>query len=829
MKTLSEQQRLVVEYWQGPVLVMAPVGTGKTLALAGRAAAAVAGGMQAGRLLCLSFTNRAAREVASRVGEGVNCMTFHALCATVLRAEAGALGLPGDFVIYDEEDASEIAGRVADLHGLMAEGKRDRVRFAVWQALSSARLERWDAERPRLAADVFQHKLRDSGLWEAYRMPEVSYPRILEDYVRMLRESHAVDFTDLILGVVTLWEENAERLARWQRKWDWIQVDEVQDTSRVEYRILCQLAGPHRQLSFFGDVDQTIYEWRGSAPYEILDHYRREYQPMEVHFEENFRSTQRILSACESVITKHPKALTKRIVAVSKVEGAPVEKKEFADSRSEYGWIGSRILEWKQSEGKDWRDFAVLVRTNFTARDISSSFERMGVPHVRVEEEKFFERVEIKAALAHLKLLRNPFDASSLHRYLQVPPKGIGEVTLNKLAGAGREAGLRMGDLLQVMTHEQGEPFGGLLHAWAENRVVVLDTETTGLDTEEDEVVELAAVRCGVGGVVGELERLAMPANPSLWGRLEEAAGVHGLTRAKVEAEGVNPRVVLAELAAFCEGCFVVGHNLEAYDWPLLRSEMGRLGVAMPQVLGRADTLEIARRMLPLRRFRLADVVKALGCQVRHAHRAMEDVRMTVDVLGLLVSKLESGAPARRGAVAEFGKKFLPLAVQMDEWRNRVGQERPPELLELMLVEGGIRDHFGGQKDGEARLERLEELRRIVRGLDSGLSNADKALDRVLEATALGLDLERQLGDDDKVRILTVHQSKGLEFDTVFVAKAVEGEFPSWRSVREGRTEEEHRLFYVAISRARRLLCVSWPLVDERGKRQSKSRYLGML
>jgi DNA helicase II / ATP-dependent DNA helicase PcrA len=829
MKNLSGQQRLVVERWGAPVLVMAPVGTGKTLALAERAAAAVAGGLTAGRLLCLSFTNRAAREVSSRVGEGVNCMTFHALCATVLRAEAGALGLPGDFVIYDEEDASEIAGRVADLHGLVVEGKRDRVRFLVWQALSSARLERWDAEKPRMASEVFAEKLRASGLWETYRMPEVSYPRMLEDYVRMLRESHAVDFTDLVLGVVTLWEENADSLARWQRKWDWIQVDEVQDTSRVEYRILCQLAGQHRQLSFFGDVDQTIYEWRGSSPYEILEHYRREYQPLEVHFEENFRSTQNILSACEAVITKHPKALTKRIVAVSQVEGSPVEKQEFADSKSEYGWIGSRILEWKESEGKDWRDFAVLVRTNFTARDISASFERMGVPHVRVEEEKFFERVEIKAALAHLKLLRNPHDASSQHRYLQVPPKGIGEVTLAKLAGAPREAGLRLGDLLQMATHEEGDPFGGLLRAWAENRVVVLDTETTGLDTEEDEVVEVAAVRCGVDGVVGELERLAMPANPALWGRLEEASGVHGLTRAKVEAEGVNPKVVLAELAAFCRGCFVVGHNLEAYDWPLLRSEMGRLQVELPEILGRGDTLEIARRMLPLRRFRLADVVKALGCQVRHAHRAMEDVRMTVDVLGILVGKLVEGTAARREAVEEHGKKFLRLAAQMDGWREEARVKRPLELLDLMLVDGGLRDYFGGQKDGEVRMERLEELRKVFGRLDNGVSSVKRALDGVLEATALGLDLERQLGDEDQVRILTVHQSKGLEFDTVFVAKAVEGEFPSWRSVREGRTEEEHRLFYVAISRARRRLCVSWPKVDERGKRQAKSRYLGLM
>jgi DNA helicase-2/ATP-dependent DNA helicase PcrA len=802
----NELQQRVIDHWQHPVLVMAPVGTGKTMTLAARAAAALAGGVKPERMLCLSFTNRAAREVNERIGAAVRCSTFHALCANILRVEAQVLGLPGDFVIYDEEDCTEIASRVAQRHQIVVEGQHQRLRFTLWQAISEARLARFESgAKPR---EVFHQKLKESGLWPAFRPPEFDFAAIAKDYVGLLRESHAVDFTDLILGVNTLLADYPERQAAWRARYEWIQVDEVQDTSRAEYRILDILARDHHQLSFFGDVDQTIYEWRGSAPQEILEHYKREYAPFVVHFEENFRSTRKILGACERVIRAHPQALTQRILPSSQQEGEPVRVLPFGSPNEEYDWIAAQIIEDQRKYALRWCDFAVLVRTNFTARDISEALEGAGVPHARVEEEKFFQRAEIKTAIAHLRILRNQNEANSLHRYLQTPPKGIGEATLRKVADLPREAGLRLGDLLLPATHQHLDPFGPLLNGPA----VVVDVETTGKEVTLDEVVELAALKGEV-----EFHRLLKPTRAETWQRLEEASRVHGIDRQRLEAEGQDPGLVFAEFAEFVRGHVVVGHNLESFDWPLILRQSG-LSFA---IAGTADTLEMSRRLLDLHRYRLENVVEALGVEKRTAHQAMEDVRMTADVLAHLKLKLEEEAETRRNVVSKVGNRFVELAAQLADWRERAQRQSPLQSLDMVLYEGLLLEHFSRMEDGEQRLEHLEELRRIV--------GQAATLDGALEVAALGLDLERQLGGEDRVRILTVHQAKGLEFDTVFVAKAVEGEFPSWRSMRENRLDEEHRLFYVAVSRARNRLYVSWQQRDGRGRSVSSSRYLKAL
>lgn len=785
------------------MLVMAPVGTGKTMALAERAARAIQNGIAPERMLCLSFTNRAAREVQQRVGEHVQCSTFHALCALILRTESASLGLPADFIVYDEEDATELTGRLAQRHEIDVPGQWNRVRYALWQALSDARLAKYESgKRPR---EVFHQSLAQSGLWPAYKLPELNFAGLVVDYVAMLRDSHAVDFTDLILGVVTLFEENPDRLNWWRARYDWIQVDEVQDTSRAEYRILDSLASQHKQLSFFGDVDQTIYEWRGSAPYEILDQYKRDYNPTVIHFEENFRSTKRILEVCERVIVSHPQALTKRIVPNSAQEGSPVLIKPFVTAREEYDWVANEILEAHQRDNKRWRDYAILVRTNFTARDVSEALERSGVPHVRVEEEKFFQRAEIKAAIAHLRILRNAQESNALHRFLQVPPKGIGEATLEKISNLPKEVGLRLGDLLLPTTHEYGDPFGPLFT----QTTVIVDIETTGLDIHLDEVVELAALKGDE-----EFYRILRPTKPETWARLEAAAKIHGVTRDRIEREGIDAALAYEEFRQFVDGCVVVGHNLEAFDWPLILNQ-SRLNF---NIAGLADTLEISRRVLKLNRYKLENVVEALKVPRREAHRAMEDVRMTADVLDELKKLLQAHEAQRRQAVAQVGKRFIELAAQVHDWRARARTQTPLESLDMVLYEGLLKEHFGRDETGESRLENLEELRHIIAKMST--------LDEALEVASLGLDLERQLGDEDKVRILTVHQSKGLEFATVFVVKAVEGEFPSWRSIKDGNLDEEHRLFYVAVSRAREHLYISHQQRDSRGRGQTPSRYL---
>ncbi len=811
---LSQLQQKVIDAWDRPVLVMAPVGTGKTLSLARRAANAMAHGVEAGRMLCLSFTNRAAREVRSRLGAEVNCSTFHALCARILRGESTGLGLPGDFVIYDEDDCTEIVGRLLTEMQLPELSHSGKIRYAIWQALCTARLAPYDEEPPRKGKDAFEAGLKASGIWPAYQVPEIPFATLLGRYVNVLRDAHAVDFTDLVLGVITLWEENPRSLEYWRGRFHWIQVDEVQDTSRGEYRILDALAHEHRQLSFFGDVDQTIYEWRGSAPHALLEQYKAHYRPLVIHYEENFRSTRRILEFCERVITSHPEALTKRILPQSEVEGEAVLHREFATSREEYAWLAETLPEHRARHGLQWSDMAVLTRTNFTGRDVSEALERAGVPHVRVEEEKFFQRAEVKCAIAHLRLMVNPSESAALFRFLSTPPKGIGEATVAKLTEAPREWGLKLSDLLRPETIATGDPHAALLEAFSRGDVTVLDTETTGLEIGLDEAVELAARRAG-----REFYRIIRPSEERLWVRLDEASRIHGITRERVEAEGVPAEQALAEFQRFIEGSVVVGHNVTHYDWPLLQRQSGG-GL---EAAGVADTLDLARRLLKLNRYRLENVVQHLGLERRDAHHAMEDVLMTEEVLAALVPRLEAHATERRALVAAVAPRFAPWAQELAQWRRATAGQSAAQALEFLLEAAGIRNYFGRQDHGEERVLHLDELVRVARSL------GERPIGALLEVASLGLDLERQLAGEDKVRILTVHQAKGLEFDSVFLVKAVDGEFPSWRSRKEGRLDEEHRLFYVAVSRAKRFLAISNAQRDQQGRRQSASPYLASL
>jgi len=237
------------------------------------------------------------------------------------------------------------------------------------------------------------------------------------------------------------------------------------------------------------------------------------------------------------------------------------------------------------------------------------------------------------------------------------------------------------------------------------------------------------------------------------------------------------------------------------------------------------DTLDLTRRFHRLPRYRLEDIARALKLNKSPTHKAADDVEATVALLAELMPKLQSGAEARRAAVQRDGLRFQPLAAQLAEWREHVAAERPADVLHRVLEEGGLLRYYEKEEDGDTRIAHLQELERLFRRYDNPLLPARDALIQELNLAALGSDVERQAGEEDRVLILTVHQAKGLEFDTVFVANATDNEFPSQRSQREGREPEEHRLFYVALSRARKRLYVTWPRVNAWGKRQVLTRY----
>ncbi|WP_321476304.1 3'-5' exonuclease [uncultured Paludibaculum sp.] len=832
-ETLNPEQREAVEAWNLALLVMAPVGTGKTNVLALRAANAVEQGVAPSSILCLSFTNKAAREVKDRLtrhlgrrGGEVTAKTFHGLCAQILRVEAPAVGWDRDFLIYDEEDCRSILGEVARRANIKPpDDERDSFEFLLFDAAARARLSEFDDEVPRTPQQVFDSCLRDSRASFLQYRGGLMFKPLLTEYVHALRDCHAVDFADLIAGVNRLFKENPEALERWQSKFSWIQVDEIQDTNRGEYRPLALLAARHRRLSLFGDIDQTIYQWRGSVPLRILAEYKSAFAPVhEIRFTRNYRSTRRILEACERLIRACPGALTKHIVPQQAEEGEPLRVYEADDARDEARWIRNQVQTLVEEQGVQLGQIAVLTRSNFTSREVSRNFTALGLPHLQVDQFKFFQRAEIKEALAHLRLLLNPHDANSLMRYLKTPPKGVGEATIEALAGAPRQAGLKPADLLSPSTFEFGDPFRPLLEAARAGRVVVFDIETTGLAVGDDEIVEIAAARCDGSSVLAEFHAYLKPSRP-----VGDSEPIHHLSDEFLAREGRDPGQVLREFELFCDGCVLAGHNVALFDVPMVRSVCARLGLPAWGAVQVFDTLDLTRRFHRLPRYKLGEICSRLGLRSIPTHRADADVAATVELLQVLLPRLEEGALARVSAVKQYGPKFKPLAEKMEQWRQFLAVERPHELLERILHESGLIKHYERDASDAPRREHLDELLSLFQRFDDLSMQPMDATIHVLSVASLGKEIDGQAVDEDKVLLLTVHQAKGLEFDTVFIAGAADGEFPNRRSVKEGLEDEEHRLFYVAVSRAKRRLYFTYPVIGGWGRQQMPSRYLRMV
>ena len=793
---LNDEQKRVVNDIFGPILVLAPVGTGKTRVLAERVRRAIEKGIAPERILCLTFTNRAAGEMASRVkkhypgvASKLTVKTFHGLCARMLRMEARAVGLPRDFTIFDEADSSEV---LRNLFGLDEKQAKD-LYFAIERAKTSS------------------------------RAAEGSIAHQIDLYQRELQKMGALDFADLVCSARAMLESSSEIRDRWQNRFDFIQVDEVQDTHASEYAILRILGQRSRNIALIGDIDQTIYEWRGSEPDTILNMYRNEFAPVkEYDLAENYRATRILLGAASAFAECLDDRRTSIRPAGSCGQGRPIGIHRARTEREEGAWIAAMIAGIAEERKIPFRRMAVLGRVNKRAMVVSQELERGGVPCYTVELFEFFRRQEVKDALACLRLLMRPEDKSSLARVLMRPARGIGEAAMSRITTDGERCALRLSDLVSPLIERDGEPFDRLIREAEGGNLVVLDTETTGLSPARDEVVEIAAARLDHGRPAETLHSFIRNTVP-----VGESLSIHGWSDDFLRRNGKPAAGVFRELARFIGRAPVVGHNIR-FDLGMIRAHAGRVGEAMPD-LEVYDTWAISSRLLPdLFDYRLETVCKAMqvGCPPRH--KAEADVAATGELLMRLLPELKKGAMERWRICARYAAQFAPLTALLTALKLDADRLRPAGLLERALERSGLHAYYKERRE-ERRLEHLDRLTAIFREKDDPTVAPQEALAGLLEYAALAKNVDHISEKDDKVPIITIHQAKGLEFDVVFIAGAVDGEIPSYLSVRDGRLEEEKRLFYVGMTRAKKELYISSYASDESGRPKSPSRFLSAI
>jgi DNA helicase II / ATP-dependent DNA helicase PcrA len=610
---LNPAQRRAVEHGNGPLLVLAGAGSGKTRVLTHRIAYLLATGMaRPGEILAITFTNKAADEMRERIGELTGAaarmmwvMTFHSACARILRQHAERLGYKRGFSIYDEADSVRMVKRC------MEELDVDPKRFPPRAVKSQISLAK--------------NRLRDA---ETYRSEQGSYfeetvADVYAMYEQRMHANNAMDFDDLLVRAVNLFELFEDLRDRYARNFRHVLVDEYQDTNRVQYRLLQLLSGEHGNLFVVGDDAQSIYGFRAAEIRNILD-FQSDFVGTEVvKLEQNYRSTQTILDASNALIAHNRDQMEKRLWTEAGA-GESVTVAELGDEHEEARWVAGEVDRLLTEEGIPRTEIAVFYRTNAQSRVLEDTLVRFDVPYQVIGGTKFYERAEIKDAIAYLTLLINPEDSVSLQRVINSPRRGIGKTSEGRL----------------------------LAHA-----------NTVGRPP---------------------LELLAEPER------------IPGLGAAAVKAMG-----------------------------------------------------------------RFAELIAGL-----------------------------SERAAEQGSVAE--------------------------LLEATLSGSGYLEALEAERtiEAEGRIENLEELVGVAAEFDANREvegdSETPPLEEFLEQLSLFTAQDDLSGDEELVTLMTLHNAKGLEYRAVFIIGCEDGVFPHSRSVDEGSLEEERRLAYVGLTRARERLTLSY-------------------
>ena len=458
---LNRKQQQAVQHTEGPLLILAGAGSGKTKVLTVRIAYLLAQGVNPYEILAITFTNKAAKEMKSRVeglvGDVANRIwlsTFHSFCAKFLRFELdNFLGYNSNFTIYDTSDSQVVIK--AALKALNLDDKYYPV-GAMISAISDAKNKlMFASDYRKQARDFYQQKVAD----------------VYEYYERELRKNNALDFDDLLLIAVKLLQSNAAVLEKYSKRFKYVMIDEYQDTNHAQYLLAYLLSSHWKNIAVVGDADQSIYAWRGADIQNILDFEKDYPNCTSIKLEQNYRSTKIILDAANAVIDNNEGRPEKNLWT-DKVEGAKIQHFTAQSEHEEAAFIGDTIVKKHDIHGVPYGDMAILYRTNAQSRVLEEALIKRALPYTMVGGTKFYDRKEIKDVLAYLRVLYNPFDDLSLLRIINVPKRSIGATTVSKLQDYARENGtslfmtltqLHLVDTIKGKTKEKLEEFGILI------------------------------------------------------------------------------------------------------------------------------------------------------------------------------------------------------------------------------------------------------------------------------------------------------------------------------------------------------------------------------
>ena len=715
--SLNPAQREAVLTTEGPLLVLAGAGSGKTRVLTFRIAHMLGDlGVKPWQVLAITFTNKAAAEMRERLAalipsgtRGMWVCTFHAMCVRMLREDADLLGYTGQFTIYDDDDSKRMVRDIMQALGI--EQKQFPINM-IRSKISSAKNAMIGPEDMLKSADSPNDK---------------KAAQVYLELERRLRAANAMDFDDLLVRALELLRTRPEVLDKYQERFRYISVDEYQDTNHVQYEIANLLAAKYQNLMVVGDDDQSIYSWRGADITNILDFEKDFKNCKTVKLEQNYRSTGHILSAANAVVRHNSQRKDKRLFT-AEGDGEKIQAFQASDERDEGRWIAGEI-EKLHAKGTSYDDIAVFYRTNAQSRILEDMFLRAGVPYKIVGGTRFFDRAEIRDVMAYLKMIVNPADEMSVKRVINTPRRGIGSTSIQKIEQLARDNRCSFFQACEIACAETG-----MFSAKVRNGLssfVSLVREGRRMDGELKDVVEMIVDKTG----------------------LLQAFRAEGTMESESRAENIQEFLGVA--AEFEETHEDIEGTLESLE------ELRAAGVA--------------------------------------------DVPAGAEPEPVVVS-----APAPEPGPSAPASSFEALVGARDAaGSNPLDSLAAPALSPQDALAAAIAGNaYAAPTEMPAGAVHADEIERTYGPLTC------KALPALMEWLALRSDLDSLAGETHAITMMTIHSAKGLEFPAVFVAGMEEGIFPHVHdfggSDDPGKLEEERRLAYVAITRARKRLFLTY-------------------
>ncbi len=721
-----------------------------------------------------------------------------------------------EFSLYFENKEFDIFDKKIALRNLVSAIKHQREEEGFYTDNAEKDNQRaFDTLREKKSAifeDLISHYARYHGYLpdeEFLFAMEKFAGRFVTEYDEYLRLSGLLDFDDLIIKAKHILDSD-EGASYWGNRYRFIILDEMQDTSELEYSVLRKVF-VQNNIMLCGDFFQTIYGWRGSRPEEILGKYVREFHAKPYTLSENYRSTKTLAEASFAYLKNTYPALMGKYCPESleiyaEEEGDKIDCYAFDNREEEAAQIYRYLL---RNKPKSAMDTCIIARSNKYIAELSKAFQRLeeergaqdGLRFFTVEENfQFFKKPVIKDILAVLKLLVYPHNRASMERLSEKFVRQVGIKSIETLRSY-HVLGVSICDFIDPQTYAFGDTYHHLIEAYYAHSIVVYDTETTGLDVNKDEIVQLSAIKTGEGGkILDTLDLLIMPTI-----EIEEGAQkTHGFDLEYLKTHGaITAMEALERFSAFSYGCVLVGHNNLAYDKPLVARQFKENALLTPDVKAEYDTLMLAKQFYPqFDNYKLSTLCEYFSVVNECAHNALGDITATGKCLVELIERnILSTQKQRMEILAKYAPKFEKFYSFFEELRLRFVSGE--EIIQYII------DNLRLVKKYPLRVDRLA-MQDMLLSLEEEKENRPAFLREYLRDAALsGSQLDVLIQKSNRIPIVTVHQAKGCEFDRVIIVGADDRNFPSYGARESGNEEEEKKIFYVAITRAKRKLILT--------------------